>query len=261
VPVVDGNLGRLEQLFLNLLVNAAHAMNPDTLERNRVTISAHMTDDGNVIVDVTDNGRGMPKAVLDRVYDPFFTTKPIGEGSGLGLPICQSIAISLGGSLAIESEVGQGTRVRVALLAYRRYTIPAPPITGTVVARAQRRGRLLIVDDEPVIAQTLAQLLSERHDVDVATSGSRAMERIAEFAHYDVILCDLVMPGMTGMQLHAKVVLHHPEVAPRMRFMTGGAFLPEAETFLRAGNRQAIQKPFDLEALNGLIDAAMIEVA
>jgi len=260
LPAIDGNAGRVEQLFLNLLVNAAHAMDPNTLERNDITIAARIGDDGTVTIEVADNGRGMPRAVLARVYDPFFTTKPIGEGSGLGLPICQSIAMSLGGSISIQSEVGVGTRVSVVLLVHRGRSAPPPPLPPASPVAATRRGRLLIVDDEPVIAETLAQLLSDRHDVDVATSASRALDRMAEFAHYDVILCDLVMPGMTGMQLHAKVEERHPTLATRMRFMTGGAFLPEAETFLRDGKHQAIQKPFDLNALTSLIDRALISL-
>ncbi len=258
LPMIDGNVGRLEQLFLNLLVNAAHAMDANQLERNQISINARNEDNGTISIEVADNGCGMPPEVLDRVFDPFFTTKPIGQGSGLGLPICQSIVHSLGGNISIHSEVGRGTKVTVTLVAHRPLSNPPPRPEVTVTTDVAQRGRLLIVDDEPIVAETLAQLLSDRHDVDVATSASRALEHIAQFQGYDVILCDLVMPGMTGMQLHATLTQAHPVLAQRMLFMTGGAFLPEAEAFLRDGNRQAIQKPFDLDGLTKLIDRAML---
>ncbi|WNG52197.1 HAMP domain-containing protein [Archangium minus] len=115
VPPVHGNSARLCQVFLNLLINAAHAITPGQVERNEIQLVARMDDSQRVTVEVRDTGCGIPEDKLERVFEPFFTTKPVGEGSGLGLSVCRSIISAHGGKISVESEAGRGTTFRVSL--------------------------------------------------------------------------------------------------------------------------------------------------
>ncbi|QRK11709.1 HAMP domain-containing protein [Archangium violaceum] len=115
VPPVHGNSARLCQVFLNLLINAAHAITPGQVERNEIQLVARVDDSQRVTVEVRDTGCGIPEDKLERVFEPFFTTKPVGEGSGLGLSVCQSIISAYGGKISVESEAGRGTTFRVSL--------------------------------------------------------------------------------------------------------------------------------------------------
>ncbi|QRN96781.1 HAMP domain-containing protein [Archangium violaceum] len=115
VPPVRGNSARLCQVFLNLLINAAHAISPGAVERNEIQLVARVEDAQRVTVEVRDTGCGIPADKLERIFEPFFTTKPVGQGSGLGLSVCQRIISSHGGDISVESEVGRGTTFRVSL--------------------------------------------------------------------------------------------------------------------------------------------------
>jgi two-component system, NtrC family, sensor kinase len=115
VPPVRGNSARLCQVFLNLLINAAHAISPGAVERNEIQLVARVEDAQRVTVEVRDTGCGIPADKLEHIFEPFFTTKPVGQGSGLGLSVCQRIISSHGGDISVESEVGRGTTFRVSL--------------------------------------------------------------------------------------------------------------------------------------------------
>jgi PAS domain S-box-containing protein len=255
---VDGNAARFEQVFLNLLVNAAHAVSDGEPGASEVRVSIREGEDRTVVVEIEDNGAGIPKDVLGRVFDPFFTTKPVGVGTGLGLPICRSIVESFGGRIELESVLGEGTVARVTLPMFSR---PDASQHDDEPARKPSnhpgaRGRLLIVDDEPLVAGLLRRMLSEDHDVAVATSGSDALRALDE-ATFDVILCDVMMPGMTGMDLYAALRARDAALAGRMVFMTGGAFVPHVAAFLASVDNPKIDKPFELAALG----AALREIA
>ncbi len=115
VPPVRGNATRLGQVFLNLIINAAHAIAPGNEDTNEIRLLARVSAPGFVTVDVQDTGSGIPPEILERIFDPFFTTKPAGEGTGLGLLVCQTIVTSLGGTLTVESVLGQGTTFHLTL--------------------------------------------------------------------------------------------------------------------------------------------------
>jgi signal transduction histidine kinase len=115
LPPVRGNAARLCQVFLNLLINAAHAIAPGQVERNEIKLLARAGADAHVTVEVSDTGCGIPAENLERIFRPFFTTKPAGVGSGLGLSVCQRIIVAHGGELTVESVVGRGTTFRVVL--------------------------------------------------------------------------------------------------------------------------------------------------
>ena len=129
LPLVMGNPARLGQVFLNLLINAAQAIPPGRPEQHRIRVAGR-ADAEHVTVEVSDTGRGIPPELLERIFDPFFTTKPAGEGTGLGLSISHSIITSLGGTIEVESQVGQGTTFRV--------TLPLAPVAAGKAATATR---------------------------------------------------------------------------------------------------------------------------
>ena len=237
VPPILADEARLGQVFLNILVNAAQALQVGDAAQNVIRVSTSTDAAGRVVVSVSDTGPGIPPGILDRIFDPFFTTKPVGVGTGLGLWICQGIVTSLGGSVTAESRPGEGAEFRVVL--------PAAPVVGPesaarspVPAPPERwRFRLLVVDDETAIGRTLAIALADECDVKTATSGREALEILRSDQEFDVVLCDLMMPDVSGMDVHERIARDRPDVARRFVFVTGGAFTqPGALAFVGVGS-------------------------
>jgi len=260
LPPVDGNAQRLEQVFLNLLVNATQAL-PEGRPGNQISVVLREGPDRQAIIEVTDNGGGIAPEVLPHIFDPFFTTTPVGVGMGLGLSICHGLVTSHGGSISVDSKAGFTTfRVKLPL----RKEEPAapglnPPPTPTALDPAPvttgARRRLLVVDDEPSLGEIIRRRMSAEFDVEVVTDARQALVRIGrpDAPPYDLVLCDLMMPEMTGMELHAVVARNHPGVERRFVFMTGGAFTPRAAQFLAEVKNQCLEKPFDLEVVRALL--------
>ncbi len=252
VPLVEANASRLGQVFLNVLINAAQAIPEGRADANTVRVATSTSASGGVIVEITDTGVGISPANMHRIFTPFFTTKPAGEGTGLGLSICQRIITELGGRLTLQSEPGTGTTVRVELPAAGGAPAQvAPPVRVSIPAR--RRGRILIVDDEPGITTSVLRLFSPDHDVIASQSADAALTRLRDGERFDIILCDLMMPQMTGMELHQELCTSLPDQAARMVFLTGGAFTSGARGFLEKVDNPRIDKPFDVPALRSLI--------
>jgi CheY-like chemotaxis protein len=248
---VIANDTRLGQVFLNLLINAAQAIGDGNVERNEIRIASRTDQQGQVVVEISDTGPGIPEKVRARIFEPFFTTKPVGKGTGLGLSICHDIIAALGGTIAVESEVDRGTLVRVTLPAVasmrpRGVSLPAPP-TST-------RKRVLVIDDEAPVRRALRKSLRSEHDVVLVSCAQDALERILAGERYDLILCDLMMPEMTGVDLHEALLLRAPEVLPHVVFMTGGAFTDGARAFVERSTRTFLEKPIDTKRLLTMIE-------
>jgi PAS domain S-box-containing protein len=250
VPPVDGNAARIEQVFLNLLVNATHALSDGLSETSEIRVSLRTDSKGFVVAEVTDNGTGISPDVISRVFDPFFTTKPLGVGTGLGLPICRSIVQSFGGQIDLASEIGSGTTARVLLPVYSRVKERAQEERPRPLSSRppDNRRRVLVVDDEPLVASLLRRMLAPQHDVLVATSGQEALRALDE-GNFDAIVCDVMMPGMTGMDLYSTLRNRDRALSERMVFMTGGAFMPRVAEFLSQVDNPKLEKPFDLDTL------------
>ncbi len=251
VPWVEANESRLGQVFLNLFINAAQAIEGGTIEANEIRVSTALDPSGRVAIEVTDTGCGMSPTVAARIFDPFFTTKAIGVGTGLGLAICHRIVADCGGEITLHSEVGHGTTFRVLLLPARKIARrdPAPVLP----ARRTGRARILVIDDEPAIGSVIQRALETEGNVETSTSAAAVLRQIADGARYDVIFCDLMMPDTTGMDFYAGLQRTVPELADRVVFLTGGAFTPRARAFLDTVTNVRLDKPFDLQSLRRVL--------
>jgi PAS domain S-box-containing protein len=249
VALVDGNASRLEQVFLNLIINAIQALPHGDPNKDSITVEIHPGVAGSVVVAVVDTGPGIPPHVRERVFDPFFTTKPVGEGTGLGLSVCRSIVEGLGGRITIESAPGAGTRVEVTLREHQRQ-LRVEPVREPVVALATHDGpsmHVLVVDDEPLVRRVLSMVLEPYHEVTCVEDGIEALEALDDQPPYDVILCDLMMPGMNGREVHDEIRRRRPGMERRIVFVTGGAFVPHLAEFLEAVDNLKLLKPFDVQ--------------
>lgn len=253
VRSVEGNEGRLGQVFLNLIVNAAQAIPEGRADRNEIRVVTKEDDHGRVVVEVRDTGVGIPESVVSRIFDPFFTTKPIGEGTGLGLAICHRIVTALGGELIVESEVGKGTVFRTILPAAKGDVIEVQSTPATTALGSGPKCQILIVDDEPMLGAAIGRMLSREHQVLVVMSARDAIERVSKGERFDVIVCDLMMPETTGMDLYEELARLAPDQAQRMIFMTGGAFTSRAREFLDQVPNPRIEKPFDASNLRAQV--------
>ncbi len=262
IPLVRGNESRLGQVFLNLIVNAAQAMPIGQGTDNEIRISTRLEAGDVVVIDVADTGLGIPEDKIDRVFDPFFTTKPAGVGTGLGLAICHRIIGELGGTITVKSTVGKGTTFTVTLKRADA-TADAPAADTPALAAPPKRasrGRILVVDDEVSLCKTIERIISIDHDVVGVTSAKMALGVIGKGERFDVILSDVMMPEMTGMELFETLDREVPDQARRMIFMTGGAFAPEAAKFIAGRPYPAIEKPFRPSALREAVQTALSEL-
>ncbi|HUB06561.1 MAG TPA: ATP-binding protein [Myxococcales bacterium] len=253
-PPVAGNEGKLGQVFLNLLVNAAQAMPDGAADRNEIRLSCRTGPDGVAVVEVSDTGSGIPDELLRRIFDPFFTTKPVGVGTGLGLSICQGIVHAHGGKLEVSSEVGRGSTFRVTLPPAAADVPDVAAAAGAIPATPSRR--VLVVDDEVNVGAAIRRALSAHHEVVATTSAREALASLLRGEVFDLVLCDVMMPEMTGEELYRELQRLKPEMAAKMVFMSGGAFSPSARQFLdRMANRH-LDKPIDLARLRTLVAEA-----
>ena len=243
VPAVQGNEVRLSQVLVNLIVNAAQAIPDGARDENQIRISAYRAPRGRVSIEVRDTGAGIPESVRHRIFEPFFTTKPIGAGAGLGLAICHGLVSSMGGEIEVESEIGQGSTFRVLLAAPGAAAVAAadPPARP---ARTRERAHLLVVDDERLVTRTLARLLEHEHYTVATADGRQALARIAAGERFDVILCDVMMPEVSGIDIYQTLSHAAPDQARRMIFMTGGAFVARTAELLAQLPNPRLDKPF-----------------
>ena len=243
VPPVIGNALRIEQVLVNVLINAIKALSPSAGASHEIRVGlAHAG--ARVTVTITDTGTGIPPAVRDRIFDPFFTTREIGHGMGLGLSVSKTIVEKYGGEIEIESTENVGTTVRVHL---RKFSGGSTIVANPEPAPSRvPRLRILVVDDEPMICEILHRILREDHEVTMATTGQAALAALAD-TNVDLILCDVMMPGMNGDELHRRITAEHPDMRDRIVFMSGGAMGSEIEELLEGLPNPRLAKPFRVE--------------
>lgn len=248
LPPALAHASRLGQVFLNLLINAAQAIPEGHADRNEIRVRGMPSADGrHVQVEIEDTGIGIPASLLRRIFDPFFTTKAPGIGMGLGLAISHQIVRSLDGDIEVESTPGVGTTFRVML----PIATDQPKVETLAPARVESHGaRILLIDDEAALGRALRMLLGD-HDVVAVTCAQEALKKLATGERFDVILCDLMMPDMSGIDLYDQIDPAHRD---RVVFMTGGAFTPQARDFLARCERPHLDKPFSENALRDAIE-------
>jgi PAS domain S-box-containing protein len=254
IPQVSASHGQMCQVFVNLLVNAAHAIEEGHADDNEISVRT-WSEAGDVLAEVSDTGCGIPAANLDKVFDPFFTTKPVGSGTGLGLSIALKIVHALGGQLSVESAEGKGTK-----FAIRFSTTAVVPEKTTETEDELKdeslRGRILVIDDEECIRKIVGRML-DGHKIVLASSGREAKEILSDDTDFDVILCDLMMPGLSGMDLWTWLKAKEPLLLDRLVFITGGAFTPVTRDFLAKTEHPQLKKPFELDQLLHVVNRTM----
>jgi two-component system cell cycle sensor histidine kinase/response regulator CckA len=241
-PYVVADEARLGQVFINLLLNAARAIPDGDSSTNEITLTTSTDHEGRAAVEVRDTGAGIAAHVIGRVFDPFFTTKAVGVGTGLGLSIAHGIVSGLGGTISVTSEPGRGTTFRVVLPAAAASSLAsAAPVAVAAAAAAPaapnvtpKRAVILVVDDEPAVGKAIQRVLRE-HDVTVVMRATTGLELLAADQRFEL-------------------ARRFPDLAARVVFVSGGAFTPDARSFLDRVKNPLIEKPFSPKQLRDQVE-------
>jgi PAS domain S-box-containing protein len=252
-PVL-GQPTRLVQVILNLVMNATQSLPPSLPRQHEVRIRT-ATVAGDVIIEVADSGPGIPLTERERIFEPFVTTKPIGEGSGLGLFVCRNIVRGFGGNISAHDGPRGGALFRVTLPAPSAAlptsaALPAPaPPASRPRPPAPPSANVVIIDDDARVANVLSTSLKRAgYRVTVCAAASAGLERLLSGEDVDLVFCDLMMQGMSGMDLHAALRERAPQLLDKCVFMTGGAYSPAARQFMREHANDIVEKPFNILA-------------
>ncbi len=255
LPQTLADPNQLVQVFMNIITNAEQAMR-DANGKGTLTISSVLA--GNAIrVKFQDDGPGIAPRHIKKIFDPFFTTKPVGQGTGLGLSICHGILKEHGGTIEAASKQGQGTTFSITLPVVEGKR--ASPEIESPPDRKVAPGSVLVVDDEPFIRDLVNFLLSGRgHSVDAADGGIAALEMIKSRT-YDLVISDLKMPELDGLDLFARIKADHPDLARRVLFISGDTVSSETQLFLATAGQPYVLKPFKandlIREVEGLMEA------
>ena len=239
-----GERGKLVQVVVNLLMNASQAIEEGG--GRTIIVVTRSTDDG-VVLQVEDDGPGVPRELVERIFEPFFTTKSVERGTGLGLSLCADIVHQHGGTLRLRRSDNRGAC----------FEIFVPLATGLRIAEQRpsrpaeaRAGRILVVDDEVNLVRAYRRYLGRRHDVVVAYGGEEALAVLATDEDFDLILCDLMMPGVDGVGVYERLRREQPHLLDRIVFCSGGPTSRRCEQFLNEPGVVFIAKPIGHDALN-----------
>ncbi len=261
IPAVLANFGRLSQVFLNLFMNAAHAIEEEKPEWNRLRVSTQVRG-GEVLILVQDTGKGIPEAARARLFEPFFTTKDVGEGSGLGLYICHQYVVRYGGTIELTDQPGFSTSFAIRLPvegglgASPSRAISSLRATGPVQPKS-----VLVIDDDAIIRAALGRMLSQSSaGVVLAESGAEAIERLGRGEIYDLMLCDVLMPNGSGPEVYRWIEHNRPAILPRLAFITGGAYTDESRRFMAEVRPPCLAKPFSPVELQRFVEERLVAV-
>ena len=255
LPPLLADADQLNQVVTNLVVNAQQALIDHPVQR-RLTISTRRDVVGEaetITLVIADNGPGVPQEIRDRIFEPFYTTKKTGVGTGVGLSMCQSVVEAHGGKLAISDTPGGGATFTAVLPVRRRKVAAVRAAIESAPVETENGASILVVDDELEMAQTLSEILETRgHRVEIVENGRLALERIGK-QRYDLVLSDLRMPVLDGPGLYRAVAKDYPEMLERMILVTGDTLAPHVNAFLKETRVTCIEKPLNPAAVLNLV--------
>ncbi len=252
LPTTWGDAGQISQVLLNLLINAQHALqersNPGTLtirtwaERRAATEADSIEA---IYIAIADNGPGITVELMPRIFEPFFTTKPVGQGTGLGLSVCYGIIADHSGRIWAESQPGQGATFLIELPV--RLALPDRPLSdiarpGQPVAPPHGR-RILLVEDDASVVYLVRSALEHENMLVIAADGRQALDLLPA-QRFDLVLCDLRMPGMRGREFFEQLQVVAPALVERLLFISGDTTSVATRDFLRQSSRPLLNKPF-----------------
>ena len=256
LPDVFADGHQIKQVLLNLMINAEQACIGANGKGTIVLRTSHDTDRGSLVLEVSDDGPGIPDERVNKVFDPFFTTKEVGQGTGLGLTVAYAIVQEHGGRIWVESGAkGKRTQSTQAGATFfielpvsgQHLNAPAARTAQQPISLEAFKGlRVLVVEDEPALAVAVSEALVDAgFTVDRAADGEEGLTRLTE-ARYDLIVCDLKMPRIDGMQFYRAMAAATPALARRVIFVTGDVAGTDAERFLEETGCRWLSKPFRL---------------
>ena len=241
VPMVTVDADQMLQVITNLIVNAQHALG--TISGQRILRISTWYDGAaeRAYLSVSDNGPGVPAEIRARIFDPFYTTKPSGEGTGIGLALCSSLVRSYAGGISVSDTPNGGATFTIELPLSDPLDAPSEQDAGS---EARRGLRILVAEDEREIAETLSEIFGQRgFETEVVFNGQEALDRIAT-REYDLVLSDLRMPVLDGPGLYRALAQGHVEMIRRLAFITGDSLSAEIQSFLRDTKVPCLEKPF-----------------
>jgi PAS domain S-box-containing protein len=249
LPAVFADAHQVQQVLLNLVINAEQAMLAANGRGSLVVRTWHDVEHEAVVLEVSDDGPGVPSDVKTKIFDPFFTTKEVGKGTGLGLTVAYAIVQEHGGRIRVEGS-GKGASFVVELPVSGTGLTVKPPGSATAPSMDAVRGAsVLVVEDERALAAAVVEALSDAGlKVDHAGDGQEALARVRK-KMYDVVVCDLKMPRVDGMTLYRAISAATPAMARRVIFVTGDVAGTDAERFLEDSGCRWLAKPFRLADL------------
>ncbi|WBH15793.1 GAF domain-containing protein [Sphingomonas radiodurans] len=247
LPQISADTDQLHQIIINLLINAQHALAGQPDPRIVRITTALGPEPMTVVIDIADNGHGVPEEARRRIFEPFFTTKAQGEGTGVGLSFSQGLAEAHGGRLTLLP-TKRGATFRLTLPVDPQQTLRRiEPAVPQPIERPQRRA--LVIDEEHEIAESLADFLAlEGYTCEIAVGGLAARVRLTR-GDYDLIVSDVLMADLEGPALYDFVCSERPDLAPRMAFSTGDTLGAAATRFIAKVQRPVLEKPFVPEAV------------
>ncbi len=257
LPWTSVDQGQIQQVFLNIIVNAEYAMKK-AHNRGTLTIATEKTDN-HIRISFKDDGTGMDENTKEKLFHPFFTTKDVGEGTGLGLSLSRSIILEHGGTIEVESEPEKGANfiITLPLTHVDDVAVKTPTVDSATPIENTKPARILVVDDEVDIGDLVTTILcANGHTVDV-TVGYKGALRKLEGNSYDAILMDIRMPGMSGIELYELMIKTNPRMANKFIFITGDTSDANTRAFLEHNKLAYITKPFDREILLQKVNALL----
>ncbi len=240
--------------FLNLLSNAIEALPEGRPKEHQITIRSFLRG-STVIVEISDTGARIPSHLLPRLFEPLFATRSLGEATGLGLATATRIVLDHHGHIDAFNNPDRGSTFRVALPVSSEAVSPREPPAAPVTAA--RLGRVLVIDNEPVVAQAIEATLASEHEVVGACLASEAFSRLSSGERFDVILCDFGLADVTGREVYETLLARWPNAARNLVFMSGAPLSIEATQFVTRARRRVLRKPFRVEELRATVAAQL----